>query len=345
MEKKINLTKDDFVTAMEFCNTRQELADYFNISLSTCKRRLKEYHLSTFKRVFDVSKFMPLYNQGLTDVEIAKQLNCKSGTISYYRNSLNLKPNFSYNRDNLILQCKNLSTSKTIEEISSELNLNKEVVEYFLNEPVLPNSESDLTNDEFQIIIGGLLGDSCISLNKSKNLGQLRFAHSEKQKNYCIWKAKQLQRLVYFESVFKEKVKYDERINKDLHSYYALSKETKFFKDIFDRWYTYKNDESVRVKNIKHICEEDLYKVNQLGLAIWFMDDGYSEDSGYVLCTQCFSKDDIKIIVKYFKDVWGINVNVRKSNEVYIPAKHRVQFKNLIEPYIHQDCKYKLLDD
>ena len=73
---------------------------------------------------------------------------------------------------------------------------------------------------------------------------------------------------MYFETAFKEKVKYDKRINKNTSAYYALSKETKFFKDIFNRWYTHQNDESLHIKNIKHVCKKDLYKINQLGLAI-----------------------------------------------------------------------------
>jgi hypothetical protein len=186
MSQKIELTKQDFITAMEFCNTRQELADYFNVSLSTCKRRLKEYGLSTFKRVFDTSKFEELYNQGLNDVEISEQLNCKSGTIAYYRNSLGLKPNFSHNRNTLINNCLSLYPNLTIDQIATKLNLDVRVVEYFLNEPKLPKTESELTNSEIQIIFGDLMGDGSIVLNRSGNLGQLRFAHSDAQKEYCI---------------------------------------------------------------------------------------------------------------------------------------------------------------
>lgn len=345
MTQKIKLTKDDFVTAMEFCNTRQELADYFHVSLSTCKRRLKEYGLSTFKRVFDTSKFMDLYNKGLNDNEIAKQLNCKSGTISYYRNSLGLKPNFIYNRDSLIKKCRDLHQWKDVDQIAEELNLDKRVIDYFLNEPKLPTLESELTCSEIQVIFGDLLGDGSICLNRSGNLGQLRFAHSDAQKEYCIWKAEQLKRLMYFETPFKEQKHYERRTKKELSTFYALSKETSFFKDIFYRWYTHNSESTERVNNIKHICKEDLYKLNALGLAVWFMDDGYHEDSGYVLCTECFSNDDLNIIVDYFKDKWNIDVTIRGSKEIYIPARFRQQFKNIIKPYIHQNCEYKLLKD
>ena len=345
MVQKINLTKDDFVTAMEFCNTRQELADYFHVSLSTCKRRLKEYGLSTFKRVFDTSKFMELYNSGLNDCEIAEKLNCKSSTISYYRNSLKLKPNFHYNRDILIDKCKSLASDKSIKEIANELNLDERIISYFINEPDLPKTEKELTDDEFQIIIGDLLGDGNLSLNKSGNLGQLRFAHSSAQKEYCIWKALQLQRIMYFETPFKEHKHYEQRAEKELYSFYALSKETSFFKDMFYRWYIQNPESTNRTKNIKRICKEDLYKLSGLGLAVWFMDDGYHEDSGYLLCTQCFSDDDLKIIVNYFKDIWNIDVKIRSSKEIYIPAKFRLKFKKIVEPYIHDDCKYKLLKD
>ena len=339
MANKIELTKQDFIESMKSCETRQETADKLHISLSTCKRRLKEFGLSTFKRVFDASEFLKLYNEGKTDVEIAKLLNCSNGTISIYRNSLNLSPNFRYNRDKLIEKCKELSKTKTVAEISDLLSLDSDIVSYFLNEPECPKNENELTEDEFQIIIGTLLGDGSISLNKSNNLGTLRFTHSNKQKNYCIWKTQKLKRLMYFERSFKENSRLDSRTNNVYKSHCAISKQTVYFKDIHDRWYS-----NINGKNIKHINKTDLYKLNELGLAVWFMDDGCHEDSGYLIATMCFSDEDLQIIKNFFKDKWNIDIAIRSNKEIYISSKFRSKFKSLISPYIHSDCVYKLIN-
>lgn len=184
MKQKIEISKEAIEQAMKTCSTREELATYFKVSLSTIKRKLKEFNLSTFKRVFDEKKFEELYKEGLTDAEIARKLNVSHGTISNYRNVLNLKSNFSYNRD--LLRTKILESNLSNSELSAQLNIDERVVEFFRNEPVIDLTTYSLSNDEYQIIIGSLLGDGNISLNKSKNLARFIFAHSEKQKEYAI---------------------------------------------------------------------------------------------------------------------------------------------------------------
>ena len=71
-------------------STIKELTNYFNVSSSTIKRRLKRFSLSTFKRVFNEKLFRVYYRQGLIDIDIAKKLKVSHGTISNYRNSLHL---------------------------------------------------------------------------------------------------------------------------------------------------------------------------------------------------------------------------------------------------------------
>lgn len=345
MSQKIKTSKQDFLKALEVCNTRDELAEYMGLSYSTINRRLKEYGISTFKRKFDESQFKKLYDEGLTDSEIARQLNVSNSAISEYRNKLKLPSNFSYNRDALRKQIKEYNQSgKTINEISNILNLDTRVVDYFLNFQEITNFDNyTLSNEEFQVLIGCLLGDGNISLNKSGHQAQFRFAHSEKQKEYCIWKTEKLKNIMYYEAVFNKKQQVDKRTHNTYTSYYSLSKEIPQLKEIFDRWYSFQ-DLDKRVKWIKHINKDDLMKLDALGLAIWFQDDGYHEDSGYLIATMCFSNDDIQIIKEYFKSKWDIEIKVRSNNEIYISSKYREKFKNIIKPYIHNDCKYKLLN-
>lgn len=68
---------------------------------------------------------------------------------------------------------------------------------------------------------------------------------------------------MYFEHSFKENSRFDSRTNRVYKSHYAISKETIYFKDMYDRWYS-----NVNGKNIKRINKTDLYKLNELGLAI-----------------------------------------------------------------------------
>lgn len=184
MTKKIKISKETIEQAMKTCSTREQLANYFEVSLSTIKRRLKEFSLSTFKRVFNEKEFEKYYKEGLTDSEIARRLNVSNNTISNYRNSLNLKSNFSFNRD--LLKTKILESKLPIEELSAQLNVDRRVIEYFKNEVQIDPLNYVLTDSEYQVIIGSLLGDGSITLNRNNNLGRFIFAHSEKQKEYAI---------------------------------------------------------------------------------------------------------------------------------------------------------------
>lgn len=40
----------------------------------------------------------------------------------------------------------------------------------------------------------------------------------------------------------------------------------------------------------------------------------------------------------------GLELKIRKDNGIYISKDYRDKFKKIIEPYIHSDCKYKLLN-
>ena len=82
-----------------------------------------------------------------------------------------------------------------------------------------------LSEQEKQIIIGSLLGDGNISYNKSENQAHLIFAHSEKQKEYCILKTQYLKNIMYFERSFYPTEELDKRYNKIRVAYRALSKE------------------------------------------------------------------------------------------------------------------------
>ena len=187
MSRKINITKEELLTAISNgCNSERALTKHFNTSLSTIRRRLRDANIKLFKYSFDTRRFIELYRLGYNDTDIAKQLGVSHSTISDYRNNLKLPKNFKYKtekeKDNIKL-LKNVG--KTAAEISDMLDLDIRLVEMYLNEQIVSNSYI-LTPTEEQIIIGSLLGDGNISANKYNTKSHLIFAHSQKQKEYCI---------------------------------------------------------------------------------------------------------------------------------------------------------------
>lgn len=187
MSRKINITKEELLAAISNgYNSEKSLTEHFNTSLSTIRRRLREAKIKLFKHSFDTTRFNELYQLGYNDTDIAKQLGVSHSTISDYRNNLKLSKNFKYKteieKDNIkLLQ----NAGKTVEEISELLNLDTRLIEMYLNESTI-SDDYVLTPIEEQVIIGSLLGDGNISINKHNTKSHLVFAHSQKQKDYCI---------------------------------------------------------------------------------------------------------------------------------------------------------------
>ena len=184
------ITREALENAMEICTTRKDLAEYLNVSLSTIKRRLKEYNLSTFKPSFELDDFMKLYNQGFNDTELAILTKKSRSAVSRFRVKNNLKSNFKYEYEKIEEEILNLQNEDLTElEIANELNIDLRIVKYFLYQKNNLESLEELNNEQYQIFLGSMLGDGNISLNQSGNLARHIFAHSEKQKEYFIWKS------------------------------------------------------------------------------------------------------------------------------------------------------------
>lgn len=337
---KINISKEELLEAINNgYDSEKLLTQHFNTSLSTIRRRLREANIKLFKYCFDTDSFFKLYQLGYNDTEIAKQLGVTHSTISDYRCNQGLPKNFKYRKE---LEKESIMSlyneGKNIHEISKILNVDSRLVDLYINEKQITD-DYVLSPTEEQIILGSLLGDGNITANKSNTKSHLVFAHSPKQKNYCIWKTQMLQNIMYFHYSFREVMETDKRSGKEYTSYRALSKDLPILDDFQKRWYVKVNN-----RNVKIINKDDLYKVNALGLAIWFMDDGYKDhNTGYMIATQCFSKDNLNTIKSYFKDVWDIDITIRTNGEIYIGSKYKDKFTSIIEPFIHSDCKYKLI--
>ena len=144
---------------------------------------------------------------------------------------------------------------------------------------------------------------------------------------------------MYYWQSFNKVKETDKRNNKVYYAYRSLSKELNIFTYYFNRWYSKENN-----RNIKHVCREDLFQLDALGLAIWFQDDGFRDkSSGYCISTQCFSSEDLSLFKEYFLEKWKIEINIRKDKTIYIPTKYKNLFTKRIKPDVCDCCKYKLI--
>lgn len=95
----------------------------------------------------------------------------------------------------------------------------------------------------------------------------------------------------------------------------------------------------------KKLCRY-LYKLNPLGLAIWYMDDGYKTTSGFVFCTDGFTFKEVEFLQKIMKHNFNLDTTIRKTRlnkpNLYVRACSKMHFIELVSPYICESMKYKL---
>lgn len=293
--EKFILTKKEIENAKEKSSCVKEMLDLLNVKYGTLYARCKKYNIS------------------LADFRI--------------------KWNFDYDKF-MDLYNKGL----TDPEISEIIKIpSKRVCDYRNKLGLEPNflKEIELTDDQYQIIIGGLLGDSCMITPNRTETPYLIFGHSPKQKDYCKWKFDQMQPL--FKSFFLTK-EFDKRTNKIYYLYTAHSRQNKCLWKFYNMFYKIEGD-----KKIKYINKEMLNSIKPLGLAIWFQDDGFkATGNGYYLATNCFTKSEIKMMQDMFLYKYNIYTAIHSDNRLYIKSKSAQLFENLIIPYIQDCCKYKL---
>ena len=188
-----------------------------------------------------------------------------------------------------------------------------------------------LNNDQLQLVYGSYLGDGNIDITK-KNRYRLRVLHCEKGKEYCQWKA----------SIFNiNKLNYIEKNGYSQKPAYYF--QTKIF-DLEDKI----------PKNTKHVPDWLIDKIDERGIAVWYMNDGSimkrklkdGSINNYIsIHTDNFDYEMQEKIVKKFNE-YGIESSIHKSREKYyylnFNKENTFKLLNLISPYIHSSMKYKI---
>lgn len=164
------------------------------------------------------------------------------------------------------------------------------------------------------IVIGMLLGDAYIGIPaKSKNgiskhgqskNARLSIAHCEKQLDYLKWKGQILENIT--------SVRYDTAVSGYGSLCYRLhTKCHPFYTKLHHHLY---------YEGRKTPDEHCLKVLNEIGLAIWYMDDGFFNPTfgGSVeLSTQGFNFAEHLLLQKALKIKWNLNWNICKHGKYY----------------------------
>jgi len=208
-------------------------------------------------------------------------------------------------------------------------------------------TEEPLTDRQKHILYGSMMGDAgMISPSSAK------FKHGIKQKDYLLWKHKEFSNLATEQSLKGET---------------TLDKRSGNWNETW-RFYTHANSdvEECITEFYKHETKEIspliLDNLNELSMAVWYMDDGKTDWSyskmektdwditpECSLCTDWFSKKSCNLIVDWLNTRWGIKSHLRqrkvsdpnKGYRVIIDSDCAYQFLNLIKSHMLPMFAYK----
>ena len=231
---------------------------------------------------------------------------------------------------------KRLLKTHTNEETAKILKVSRATVQraikiYNIEKNYREVIDSIIISDEaYNILYGSLLGDGhLVYVDKVNKEAYYRAEQGAKQKEYLYWKYDFLKDLCKCEP--KECIRHEK-----VWSYYFQTRCHKDLTTLYSKFYTNKK------KHIPHNFETEL---NEMMLAVWYMDDGtYNHHSE--LCVQGFSQVDIGRIISTLKLKFNIECSVIVRNGSY----YNIQFSKegtkrlheIINPYIIPTMKYKL---
>lgn len=192
-----------------------------------------------------------------------------------------------------------------------------------------------LSAKQKDVLVGLLLGDGHIELSPNGKSARLKAEYSVKNSDY----------VEFLHKIFKNFIRMSPRTrnvkgfgkNFDRVGFTTLSlPEFLFYQNLF-----YKNKTKIVPKNIKKL-------LTNIGLAVWFMDDGSyksKECRGKLFCTHNFNSKEIDLLCQVLKNKFGLETipRIQKDGiEIYVKASSYEKLKTIISPFMVKSFEYKI---
>ncbi len=218
----------------------------------------------------------------------------------------------------------------------------REAGEIITGDRVMVAEEARLSDQQWQMVLGGLLGDANLSPNRSGRRGvRFRMGHGPKQVGYLDWKASMFGNIGQSRS---------ERPNGSVHVDLTPLPELAEIQEV-----VYFGDGK------KHITEDYLKALTPLALAVWYMDDFSFQVRSKGLqarttggsgraeaCVDAMSPGSRERMAEYLRDTHGIECDLRQRGAkqqwvLQLTTAGTARFQEIIAPYVHPSMQYKLL--
>ena len=287
----------------------------------------------------DKQRLIELHSEGKTDSEIAKIMGVSSKLVFFHRKNLGLPSNFSYKsfRKMDYEKVKEMvEKNMTDREIAEIVGVKKVSIYFFRKRNSIERSNLaegkpiEPTKRQMSILVGTLLGDASLR-NDYKN-PSFSCEHGIKQKKYCKWKADELSSLNSRLYTYTRKT-VDKRTGIFYESAVCVLPANPKLLDMYNSLY---------INGRKTITKEFLNNFDELSLAVMFMDDGAKTTSSITIATNCFSEDELIILINFLKKRFNLTFHICSQHQIYLISKDFERFKEIVLPYMHEDLLYKL---
>jgi recombination protein RecA len=217
----------------------------------------------------------------------------------------------------------------------------REAGELIVGDRVMQSVPHYLSDQQWQFVLGGLMGDGALSSSQNGHAARLRWGHGKKQAAYGDWKAAMFGNVTVSRSTNAKSAVF--------HDVQPLAELAELRRVVY------------MGNGKKAITSDYLKALTPLGLAVWFMDDGTFTlrskglqtrtlgGSGRVeICVEAFTEGSQQRVVDYLRDTWGFDVKlrhagVRRVSYVQFTTASSARFLELVAPFVHPSMDYKLL--
>ena len=218
----------------------------------------------------------------------------------------------------------------------------REAGELIAGDRVMATETHRLSEQQWQVVLGSLMGDGNLSPNRRERNGvRFRLGHGAKQADYLDWKVSMLGNVPVSRRTDSRGAVFAD--------FTPLPELGELQRAVY------------MVPGKKVLTEEYLKQLTPLALAIWLMDDGSftlrSKDlqartaggSGRVqFCIEAFTEGSRDRLVDYLRDTHGFDVSWRVSGAagkaiLTFTTEASKRFLELVAPYVHPSMDYKLL--
>src|SRR5690625_313570 len=207
---------------------------------------------------------------------------------------------------------------------------------------VLVTEPARLGDQQWQMILGGLLGDAAISANRYGRRGaRFRMGHGANQVACMDWKSSMFGNI--------EQARTTNARGATFVDLTALPELAELHDVVYFGG------------NRKHITEDYLKALTPLALAVWYQDDGSftvrsngrqrrtEGGSGRIeICVQAMSPGSRQRIVAYLRDSYGLDVRLRRAGRrqmsvIQFTTAATARFPEIVAPFVHPSMEHKLL--